>query len=230
MSKRKTKEIITIFTDGACSNNGKRNPAGGIGIHFPDGELNDVSKVFRLTSCTNQRTELYAILYAVRYIKSSLDLSNIHLIIKTDSMYSINCVTKWVKKWKNNGWKTTDGQDVANKELIADINKYIERYQITFKHVDAHTGLDDSESLGNEEADRLAVNARDRAIEEMKNGTFKLEPGTTKSKSTNKSTTRNTSKISSSNILENRPLYNSLLRNKPNANSNNIIVELIKNK
>lgn len=35
--------VIRAFTDGSCLNNGKKNSIGGIGIHFPDGEIQDVS-------------------------------------------------------------------------------------------------------------------------------------------------------------------------------------------
>lgn len=42
------------------------------------------------------------------------------LKISTDSQFLINCITKWMPKWKRNGWKTADGKAVINKtELIS---------------------------------------------------------------------------------------------------------------
>ena len=97
------KETIVVFTDGSCSGNGKKFAYGGIGIHFPNEELKDISKVFDTGKVTNQRTELYAVLTTLRYINKNLGLDNYEVVIKTDSMYTIDCVTKMdkelVEKW-----------------------------------------------------------------------------------------------------------------------------------
>lgn len=37
------RHVIRVFTDGSCKGNGKANAIGGIGVHFPDKELPDVS-------------------------------------------------------------------------------------------------------------------------------------------------------------------------------------------
>ena len=149
-SKSKTKNVITvdinnksksnkipmeIYTDGSCSRNGRAGAIGGIGIYFPNGELPSISKIFPLDGCTNQRTELYAILSALRYVKSNFDLNLYTIHIKTDSEYSINCVTKWVHGWIKNDWIKQDGNPVLNKELIETIYKYIKAYHIILTHV-----------------------------------------------------------------------------------------------
>jgi len=168
MSKTIKKKYIVVFTDGSCAGNGRQNAHGGIGIHFPNGELTDVSKIYRNGYCTNQKTELFAILTALRYIKQNIGLSKYKVLIKTDSDYSINCVTKWVYGWIKNGWKTQNNKPVANKEYIEAIYKYYENYDITFEHVDAHTGLDDADSIANARADELATKATKKALREMK--------------------------------------------------------------
>lgn len=162
MSK-KTKKNIVVYTDGSCSGNGTKTALGGIGIHFPNGELKDISKVFRMESCTNQRTELYAILSAIRYIKQRLGLSDYKVIIMTDSEYSINCITKWVYGWIKNGWRTKNNTPVSNREFIEVLHKYYETYDIELHHVDAHTGMDDDESVANAKADVLATRATKKA-------------------------------------------------------------------
>src|SRR5579872_5166996 len=167
---------IVVFTDGSCIGNGRDGAVGGIGIHFPKKELKDISKVYRDGSCTNQRTELYAILTALRYIKKNLGLSNYHINIRTDSNYSINCVTKWITKWKKNGWKTTNGGDVSNREYIELINKYNEKYHITYTHVAAHTNKRDANSKANAKADKLAVDASKRAQKEINTGACLAKP------------------------------------------------------
>ena len=162
----KNKKDLVVFTDGSCIKNGRNNAIGGIGIHFPNKELEDISKIYDIGICTNQRTELYAILLALRYIKHNLGFKNYKIIIKTDSKYSIDCITKWIYGWIKNGWKTKNNTPVANKEFIELINKYYEKYDIIFMHVESHTGLADSDSKGNETADKLATDATKKALKD----------------------------------------------------------------
>ncbi|XWV26055.1 ribonuclease H [Tupanvirus soda lake] len=237
MSKTVKKKHIVVFTDGSCAGNGRKNAPGGIGIHFPNGELTDVSKIYRNGYCTNQRTELFAILTALRYIKQNLGLSKYKVLIKTDSDYSINCVTKWVYGWIKNGWKTKNNKPVANKEYIEALHKYYENYDITFEHVDAHTGLDDADSIANARADELATKATKKAIKEMKMNYSTHKPQQHGSKSEKKYSTRNNNKRNYSIIEEYSPqLSASSGKTKNNNNftffpkNNNFVVELIKSK
>lgn len=165
----KKKKTIIVFTDGSCVGNGRKNAVGGIGIHFPNAELKDVSKIYKLGLCTNQKTELYAILTALRYIKQNFDIKNYRIIINTDSQYSIDCITKWVYGWIKNGWRTQNNKPVANREFIELLHKYYEAYDIQLNHIEAHTGYDDADSLANAIADKLATRATERARLEKKN-------------------------------------------------------------
>ena len=159
---------LLVFTDGSCSRNGKANAIGGIGIHFPDGDLPDISKIFPLNGCTNQRTELYAILSTLRYVKETHDLNLYNLFIKTDSEYSINCLTRWAPNWVRTGWVKKDGKPVLNRDLIETIYKYMTRYHIYLQYVPAHTGKRNADAIGNAKADTLATQATKKAIEESK--------------------------------------------------------------
>ena len=163
------KQKITVFTDGSCSNNGKKNACGGIGIHFPDKELKDVSKTFTFENCTNQRTELYAILIALKYINKMIGLKNLDVLVKTDSEYSINCITKWVDGWIKNGWKTVNKKPVANREFIEPIHNIYLKYNVSFQHVSAHMDNDDDDSIANNRADLLATRATQRICDNKKN-------------------------------------------------------------
>ncbi len=145
---------INIYTDGACINNGKKTAKAGIGIYISD-DFTVSEKLKGLP--TNQRAELYAILKALLII-DILNYKNIN--IYTDSMYSINCITKWVKGWKKNGWKDSKKKDVKNKDLIDNIDKIYSKYNhIHFNHVEAHTNKTDIHSIGNDKADKLARNS-----------------------------------------------------------------------
>ncbi|KAJ1822494.1 hypothetical protein LPJ60_002019 [Coemansia sp. RSA 2675] len=76
------------------------------------------------------------------------------LVICTDSMYTINCVSVWHYKWANSGWVNSQGQQVNNQDLIRGILDRMKAYRgsIQFIHVRGHSGIH-----GNEQADLLAV-------------------------------------------------------------------------
>ena len=122
-----------------------------------------MSKVYSRGCCTNQRTELYAILYAIKYIDNNFDLSKCKIIIRTDSDYSINSITKWAVNHSKNDWRKKNGDPIANREFIEPIYNYYMKYDIEMEWVEAHTGYSDSESMANAEADSLANSAAKRA-------------------------------------------------------------------
>lgn len=45
--------------------------------------------------------------------------------IRSDSKYSIQCVTEWYQKWEQNGWKTAKG-DVKNTDIVKPIRDRLE--------------------------------------------------------------------------------------------------------
>ena len=56
-----SREPIQVFTDGACSNNGKPNAKAGIGIYVPN--FTHLNKSLRITGKqTNNAAELYAVI------------------------------------------------------------------------------------------------------------------------------------------------------------------------
>ena len=212
MSKLSKKRNIVVYTDGSCAGNGKDKAVGGIGIYFPEKELKNVSKIFRIGICTNQRAELWAILMAIRYIEKNFGLEKIKINIKTDSQYCIDCITKWVYGWIKNGWRTKNDTPVANQEFIEKIHEYYENYNITLEHVVAHTGGNDDDSIFNDKADKLATKATERAISQQANNT-------------KNNTKINPKKYNTSNYVSRITKNNTNFGSRPNFN--NIEVELI---
>lgn len=130
-----------IFTDGGCINNGKKNARGGVGVYFFKSKTKNYSapqKPYIDTTNgkkgkqSNQRGELEAIAYAIKNSTSN------NIVIYTDSNYSINCITKWIKNWKKKGWKNSKGQPVAHSDLIKKIDEYRNIKTIKFKHINSH--------------------------------------------------------------------------------------------
>jgi ribonuclease HI len=144
---------IKVFTDGSCNMKQKKC---GYGIYFPDKQIKDISEKFTNKPLTNQRAELYAIYMAL--LKTTKIKAN-KIKIYSDSMYSINCATNWINKWKTNGWLTANKKPVKNLDIIKPIDDIITKYKgkIEFIHVPSHTKGKDELSIGNDKADKLAV-------------------------------------------------------------------------
>ncbi|XP_039604776.1 ribonuclease H1 [Polypterus senegalus] len=138
---------VVVYTDGCCSSNGYKMARAGIGVYWGPDHPKNVAE--RLTGRqTNQRAEILAACRAIEQAKS-MDITKI--VLYTDSMFTINGITKWIKKWKTNGWKLNSGGSVTNKDDFQKLDKATEGMQITWIHIPGHAGYQ-----GNEEADRLA--------------------------------------------------------------------------
>lgn len=149
---------VIVFTDGSCIKELKKNICyAGYGVHFPNKELEDISRPFIIKPITNQRAELYAIYVALKKITKHLKFNNI--IIYTDSIYSINSLTKWIDSWIKNKWRGSTNKPIKNLDLIKPIYKILKKYpdKIKFYHVRSHTGKLDFISIGNMKADKLAT-------------------------------------------------------------------------
>jgi ribonuclease HI len=156
IKKKLTKKIgnlFIVYTDGSCLNNGKKNAMAGVGVFWNVNDPYNISEPLPGDVQTNQRAELFAVQRALE-IYESAKMNGGKLEIRTDSKYSIDCSTTWLDNWKRNGWKTSKGEPVQNKDLIMSIDKIRNRIgaqKIIWTHVKAHCG-----NTGNEHADALA--------------------------------------------------------------------------
>lgn len=74
-------------------------------------------------------------------IDKALDCCGDYVLIYSDSMYSISCLTLWHKTWERSNWVTPLNEPVKNKELIQSILTKMRSKKFTrFVHVKAHTG------------------------------------------------------------------------------------------
>lgn len=168
--------IFRVFTDGSCFNNGKKNSTGGIGIHFPDQQLEDISAPYYGKGpyeipgkVTNQRAELMAIYQALLLMNDYVDGLSVpngpppvHLHVYTDSEYCINSLTNWCYAWRDNNWRTAKGKPAKNRDIIEPLLALMKRRRVLFFHAEAHTERDDERSRGNARADFLATQATKR--------------------------------------------------------------------
>jgi len=149
--------MIQVFTDGACSNNGKENAKAGLGVYFGENDPRNTSKRI-IGKQTNNVAELSAIIEVFSILRGEIE-SGENVIIYSDSKIAIGWCTTTGQKYERGGWKKTKGE-IPNLELIKiGYGLCKENQNIILKHVRAHTGLTDELSLGNEGADRLANEA-----------------------------------------------------------------------
>ena len=162
---------MRVFTDGACSHNGRPGAKAGYAVWFPDAKhLSESHRVPDSEAQTNQRAELSAIHRAVMI----LDANGYHgedIKIYTDSEYSINCLTKWISGWVSRGWKTSEGKDVLHRDLIQATSTLLSKFKShRFVHVRAHTGNEDDLSKQNDMVDRMARATIDETVKVVEPG------------------------------------------------------------
>jgi ribonuclease HI len=140
---------VEIATDGAC----KGNPGpGGWGALIRSGtKEKELSGGETLT--TNNRMELTAAIEGLNALKRPCLVT-----LSTDSRYVMDGLTKWIKGWQRNGWKTADKKPVKNADLWQALLDAAKPHRIEWKWVKGHAGHPD-----NERADRLASDAADAA-------------------------------------------------------------------
>jgi ribonuclease HI len=136
---------VEIATDGAC----KGNPGpGGWGVVLRSGgHEKDMSGGEPLT--TNNRMELMAAIRGLAALKKPSRVT-----LSTDSRYVMDGLTKWIKGWQRNGWKTDDRKPVKNADLWQELLDAAAPHRIEWVWVKGHAGHPD-----NERADRLASDA-----------------------------------------------------------------------
>ncbi|GHU86390.1 ribonuclease H [Clostridia bacterium] len=149
----KKKEIVEIFTDGACS--GNPGP-GGYGVI-----LRYHSKEKRLCGSepetTNNRMELTAVLVALEALKRPCDVT-----LYSDSKYVVDAAQKgWLEGWQKNGWRKSNKKPVLNLDLWERLPQLLAMHKVDFVWVKGHANHPE-----NEECDKLAVMAMRREMKD----------------------------------------------------------------
>ena len=146
--------LVEIATDGACK--GNPGPGGwGALLRFGDKER-ELSGSEAET--TNNRMELMAAIEALGALKKPCRVR-----LSTDSRYVMDGLTKWLKNWKRNGWKTADKKPVKNADLWQRLIDASAPHRIEWIWVKGHAGHPD-----NERADKLASDAANAARHQTK--------------------------------------------------------------
>ena len=140
-------KTVEVFTDGGCR--GNPGPGGwGAVLRFGghERELRGSEE-----NTTNNRMELLAAISALEAITESCKV-----VLTTDSTYVKDGITRWIRNWKANGWKTAAKKPVKNKDLWERLDAECLRHQVDWRWVKGHAGHPE-----NERADGLANLAMD---------------------------------------------------------------------
>jgi|ERR1700678_1883158 ribonuclease HI len=133
---------VVIYTDGACS--GNPGPGGWGAVLQYNGTEKELHGGEPAT--TNNRMELMAAIQALEALNRPTNVT-----LYTDSKYLLDGITKWIKGWQRNGWKTAAKQPVKNADLWRRLTEAKESHDIDWQWVKGHAG-----DAGNERADELA--------------------------------------------------------------------------
>lgn len=166
-SESRSIKTFHLFTDGACSDNGRRGARAGFGLHvysqltgIPPSDRSD--PLPRTEQQTNNRAELRGIQAALDFCdmyKPNIEKEYGEVCIWTDSEYSLHSLTKWAPGWKLRGWKKGDGGLIQNLDLIRSLYERLQSMpHVRLQHVRAHqtTRKDVFPWNGNAVADKLA--------------------------------------------------------------------------
>ena len=141
---------VQLFTDGACSGNPGpggwayllRHPQSGKETEGSGGEPNT----------TNNRMELSAVIEGLAALKRPANVE-----VLTDSVYVGEGMSKWLPKWKANGWQRKHrGKNVPvkNEDLWRRLDQLLGIHAVQYTRVAGHSG-----HAENDRVDQLAVEA-----------------------------------------------------------------------
>lgn len=144
------KNLVRLYTDGACS--GNPGPGGWAYIlkHPATGRTTDASGAEPTT--TNNRMELAGIIEGLASLKRPCRVE-----LVTDSQYVAKGISEWMSKWKAAGWKRKEGgqyKPIKNEDLWRRLDELLAGHTVRVNHVLGHSGHPE-----NEACDRMAVAA-----------------------------------------------------------------------
>ena len=140
-------KTVEVFTDGGCR--GNPGPGGWGAVLRFGGHKRELWGSEENT--TNNRMELLAAISALEAMTEPC-----MVVLTTDSTYVKDGITRWIRNWRANGWKTAAKKPVKNKDLWERLDAACLRHQVDWRWVKGHAGHPE-----NERADGLANLAMD---------------------------------------------------------------------
>lgn len=99
-----------------------------------DGE-EDVLNVGASIKTTNNRMEMLGIIRGLQFLQGSH-----YVTIYTDSQYVHHGITEWIDRWRHNGFITSGGNPVKNKDLWLLLEECCQSHRVIWNWILAHNG------------------------------------------------------------------------------------------
>ncbi len=163
-NRRKSYSVI-VYTDGGSRNHGnkkgehvKKNDkaAWAYLIKYQGSIISDTDGEY---GSTNNRMEIMALKKALLDLKQR-ELQNEKILVVLDSKYVLDAITKqWLQSWEKNGWKTSAGTGVKNKELWMEISRLLPEFpNLDYQWTKGH---------GNDEGNNLVDELLNKTMDQM---------------------------------------------------------------
>ena len=137
--------MIKIYTDGSCI--GNPGPGGWAVIILDNRNEKKISG--KKNNTTNNQMELLAPIKALSNFGKKKSFT-----IFTDSIYVKEGITKWIKNWKKNNWKTSKKKPVKNQKLWKKLDELVKFHDVKWEWIKGH-----STNIYNNLVDELARKA-----------------------------------------------------------------------
>ncbi len=152
--KKDERDIVEIFSDGACA--GNPGP-GGHGTILRYGKREKEISGY-CPDTTNNRMELIAVIKGLEALKRP---SRVRIV--TDSNYVFKGITIWIHVWQKRNWVTSRKERVLNKDLWERLLRGSKPHTIEWRWIRGHAGHPE-----NERCDKLAREAIKKNVKKRK--------------------------------------------------------------
>ena len=123
-------KTVEVFTDGGAEVTRGLADGGGAPVWRPRTGASRPEE-----NTTNNRMELLAAISALEAMTEPCAV-----ILTTDSTYVKDGITRWIRNWKANGWKTAAKKPVKNKDLWERLDAECLRHQVDWRWVKGMRG------------------------------------------------------------------------------------------
>lgn len=134
---------LYLYSDGGCNLTLSKSVGAYAYIiaHDDDDKEADQIKLYEdskmILDTTNNKMELLGAIEGFKRLeREKVEFGKLY--VRSDSMYLIKGVTRWIEIWKQNNWKTKSGGDVKNQDYWLKLDYYKTKYNPIFEWVKGH--------------------------------------------------------------------------------------------